>query len=289
MIRYLQRQKAKKGFTILELIVVLAILAVLTAIILPQMTTKRSRINAARSAARDFYAAVQSVMNYYAVYDGQVLPNDPGTKKEAEDVVKYYKNLTGNYPIDYSYTGTHKGDLEDPNPTSMYIMVHTKNSHVSEIGIIVRADEGTNNQGGNNGMFQLLKRGKKDDGSDDGSRNTKFGEILKGEINTRVSFNENGYYYAKVVFRYGDTFDATGNPMYLSMQTLKVEYTAYCSRELPDARGKSYDSYIDSYLRFAKDYQLNWNSGEVCGTCAEWYEDTGGNYVCTGIAGTTLA
>lgn len=273
MLRFLQRQKAKKGFTIIELIVVIAIFAVLTAVILPQMSTQKARINEARNAAKDFYAAIQTVMNYFSVYDGRVLPTDDDNN-EVVDVIRYYKNVGGNYPFDPTYLGSNTGDLDNPNESAMYIMVEAKNNHIKDLGVVTRATEGTNNDGTNNGMFRLLQR-------DPDDRSTLFGNILKGEIDKRVSFND-GFYYAKVVYKYADEDD-------INLYTIRVEYSAFCRREFPKAEPTgSYDNYVDSYLRFTKDYQLNWNSGEVCGTSAEWYTDASGKYVCTGLAGTLL-
>lgn len=273
MLRFLQKQKAKKGFTIIELIVVIAIFAVLTAVILPQMSSQKGRINEARNAAKDFYAAIQTVMNYYSVYDGRVLSTD-AAGNEVEDVIRYYKNVGGNYPFDSAYLGSNTGELDNPNETAMYIMVEAKNNNIKNLGVVTRATEGTNNNGTNNGMYRLLQQNPDD-------RNTEFGNILKGEIDKRVSFND-GYYYAKVVYNYADEDD-------INLYTIRVEYAAFCRREFPKASPTgSFDSYVDSYLRFTKDYQLNWNSGEICGTSAEWYTDASGKYICTGLAGTLL-
>ena len=59
MIRYLQRLKAKKGFTVIELIVVIAIIGVLTAVIVSNAGTDREKKQSAYNAAQDFYSTVQ--------------------------------------------------------------------------------------------------------------------------------------------------------------------------------------------------------------------------------------
>lgn len=270
MLRFLQR---KKGFTIIELIVVIAILGVLMAVILPSISQQRSRINEARSAARDFYAAVQTVMNYFSVFDGKVLPDDPETGKETRDVVHYYREMGGNYPFDNVY----RSDPDEiakmiyPDETAMYIMVYAKNRSIEKIGIVTKEKNKNNTD---NGMFQLLKREEKD-------RNTKFGDIFKGEIKDRVSFND-GYYYAKLKFEYPSGMDMTGEPVDAYLSTVKVEYTAFCRKELPDTSSLSYDEFLYQ-LTFGKDYVLNWNGGEICGTCASRDEDNS-----VGFAGTTL-
>lgn len=266
MIRFLQRLKAKKGFTIIELIVVIAILGVLMAVILPSISQQRSRINEARSAAKDFYAAVQTVMNNFSVFDGQLLPDD----SKDSDVIHYYRNMGGNYPFDPDPNGHSESAANEmgyPDQTVMYIMVHAKNRNIEEIGIVTKEKNKNNSD---NGMFQLLKR-------DPADRNTKFADILKRGIKDRVSFND-GYYYAKVDFEYPSGMDIAGEPIDAYMSTIKVEYTAFCRKELPDL---PYDGFLNA-LTFGTDYVLNWN-GEICGTCAS---RNGSDTV--GYAGTTL-
>ena len=266
MIRFLQRQKAKKGFTIIELIVVIAILGVMLAVILPSISQRRSRINEASSAARDFYAAVQTVMNYLSVFDGQILPDEA----EDNDVVHYYRNMGGNYP----FSPDSDKDAPYPDETVMYIMLHAKNRNIEEVGIVTK--EKTKNEA-DNGLFQLLKREEKD-------RNTRFGDIFKGEIDDRVSFND-GYYYAMVVFNYSSGYNMGQEPEDPYLSTIKVEYTAFCRKEFPSSAGSDFAAYRNSNLSFGRDNVISFNGGEICGTCAT-LDETRNERV--GYAGTTL-
>ena len=59
MIKFLQRQRNKKGFTMVELIVVIAIIAVLSAIVLVGINNRDSKIKSASSSAESFFAAAQ--------------------------------------------------------------------------------------------------------------------------------------------------------------------------------------------------------------------------------------
>lgn len=59
MIRYLQRLRGKKGFTMVELIVVIAIIAVLTAFVMVGLNNRDSKIKSASSSAESFFAASQ--------------------------------------------------------------------------------------------------------------------------------------------------------------------------------------------------------------------------------------
>lgn len=266
MIRFLQRQRAKRGFTIIELIVVIAIIAVLMAVILPNITGERERINAANSAARDFYAAIQTTMSKYSTYDGQLSPAYAANNNLG--VMRYYPLLGGNYPYDASYPYSNKDSLY-PSMTSMYIMVHVRSNLIREVGVVTRAKSNTS---ADPGMYTLLKRSGTD-------RNTEFGKLLMNEINKRLVFTD-GWYYARVDFNY--TTSVFGVVEDIKLRTIKVAYTAYSRDELPKAEG-SYSSFVDSALTFGSDYKLN--TGEICGTCSV-LDTSNGTRV--GMAGTRL-
>lgn len=266
MIRYLQRMKAKKGFTIIELIVVIAIMGVLMAVILPQLSSERSRINEANSAARDFYAAIQTTMSKYSTYDGQL--SNAYHNDNNLGIVRYYPLMGGNYPFDKSYPAANT-DNSNPAIASLYIMVHAENDKILDVGAVTRAAANTS---ADPGMFELLKRNAAD-------RNTEFSKLLIGEIDDRVSFND-GFYYARVDFNYKTS--VTGTPEDIKLNTVKVAYTAFSRRELPKASG-SYAGFVNSTLTFGSDNKLN--TGNICGTCSAWNETTNTRI---GMKGTAL-
>ncbi len=266
MIRFLQRQKAKKGFTIIELIVVIAIIAVMMAIILPTLSTERSRITEAKSASRDFYAAIQTAMSKYSTYDGQL--SSAYVNDNNLGIMRYYPLMGGNYPFDKSYPSANT-DSEYPALTSMYIMVHAWNDIIEDVAVVTRA---AGNTAADPGMYQLLKR-------DAADMDTEFGKLLAGEIDNRIVFND-GWYYARVDFSYPVSY--LGTPEDIKLYTVKVAYAAYSRKELPVPTG-TYDDFVNSTLTFGSDYKLN--NGEVCGTCATWDET---NATRVGLAGTRL-
>lgn len=270
MLRFLQRTKARKGFTIIELIVVIAIIAVLSAIILPLLSSENSRIQEARSTAADFYAAVQTVMSKYSLYDGALSPAYAVKEESSQPgIVHHYAKMGGNYPYDKDAGIT---DHEYPAATSLYIMLHARNDKIETVGVVSRAKSNTTSDPG---FFRLLQRNAVD-------RATEFGRLFSAEINDRVTFRD-GYYYARVDFIPPTNADKTINKEEINSETVKVAYAAYTRRELPKATsGSSISDFENANLYFGSDFRLNCD--EICGTCAPF--QSSGNFV--GLHGTKL-
>ena len=72
MIKYLQSLKRKKGFTLIELIIVIAIIAVLTAIILPSLMSNKGDISAANTYAEEFYTVTQMLFSKYTKFENHL-------------------------------------------------------------------------------------------------------------------------------------------------------------------------------------------------------------------------
>lgn len=262
MIKYLQ---SKKGFTLIELIVVLAILGVMMAIILPNINVRQRRINAANSTARDFYAAVQSVFTKYSLYESKLFPyyvpenpeivynaaNDPNLQ-----YMTYYPSLNGNYLFD---PATVKGDM--PKSTDLYLEIAAKNGEIQHT-YVAAYERG----GGVNGMVMLC--GHPTSGTDNA-----FGQLLAEELKGRINYQD-GFYYAKV--SYTAPAAAVGGPSKQDTDTIKVMFTAFMQHELPVGTSST-------TLVFGDDNVLA--NGEICGTCAAWNSSTG-NYI--GCIGTQL-
>lgn len=78
---FVKKMKQKRGFTLVELVVVIAILGILTAIAVPRYTN--SRINAAVTAHNANVKTLESAANI-AILDGNTLPSNGWWKDKGE-------------------------------------------------------------------------------------------------------------------------------------------------------------------------------------------------------------
>lgn len=263
MIKKLQALRAKKGFTILELIVVIAILAVLMAIIFPMLSNERSRKQEANFAARDFYAAVQTVMTKYSMYEGPLSPAYQATPNLGE--MKYFEKLGGNYPF---RTGSAATDV--PNTTSIYVEVAAKSGAITEI-YTYAIEESDAGYADGAGLYHLCERNA-------ANRETEFGKLLKSELAKRISYND-GFYYAKVTYKNVMTSTI---PARMEAETVKVEYSGFCRHRLPNVGSNTFSEYKNKNMYFGDTNKLV--NGDIFGVCAP--VNSSGTTV--GVAGTSL-
>lgn len=165
--------KAKKGFTIIELIVVIAIIAVLTGIILSMSNNKSEKIQAANGYARDFYSTVQYSFTKYMKYEAELsiaIKNDTASA----NIIAYNKNLNGNFPKN-KYT---------------YIDMYIKNNQI----VYVRAMSS---------LKALLQ-----ETSDNCI--TAFDELLKNDFDTLMETSVDGHFFALVEYDDAGLTSTTG-------------------------------------------------------------------------------
>lgn len=164
MIQYLQKLRAKKGFTIIELIVVLAIIGVLAAIIIPNMSNNGAKKDSADMGARNFYSAVQYCFSKYSKYESYLSLDIKGDAA-SEEYIKYFPGSNGNYPV-----------IKD-----MYIEMRTdKDGKIQYVHVAKK-------------LGDLL--------SDTSATSTNiFAEILMKDIDSVFHSEKEGYYFAYVYF-----------------------------------------------------------------------------------------
>lgn len=256
MIKYLQKMRRKKGFTLVELIVVIAILAVMATVILLNIDNRRTRLKTANTNATNFYVAVQSAFTRYMTYPGQLSPvfrDNPATP-----YIKYYNGANGNYPFDASSLGAGVPTTNDnyPSPCTLCIEVKVEGNKV----VYVNCENGS--------ITNVVSKNDSDDGSE-------FGRLLKMEIEKRVEY-QNGYYYAKISCN--PQYNAMTNQIE-KMDTVIVDYTAFSYDRLGGSDTSDYT--------FSGDDNILLN-GEICGTAAPSTDRNGNSIAKIGFGGTTL-
>lgn len=98
MIRHLQRMRAKKGFSMIELIVVVAIIGILIAVIVPNVGNDRAKREQANTTATDFYSAVQYCFSKYSKYEAALSP-ELKADIPSKSFIDYFPAVSGNYPV----------------------------------------------------------------------------------------------------------------------------------------------------------------------------------------------
>lgn len=209
----------KKGFSLVELIVVIAIIAVLLAMILPSLSSREANKKASILVARDFYSATQSLFSKYSKYEDYIYY---GQKDDASKIIDYNKRLGGNYPKNH-YTG---------------IAMKVKNSKIEYVDAA----------SGDSATLCEMNLFKKSGVSDV----TNFEKMFANDI-TPLFYMQDGMYYAYIYFENNEN-KATGEE---NTNTVKVLAAAYCPDELPPC-GTEYDEFRLKYLHLV-DNGLNAN------------------------------
>ena len=281
MIKQLHKMRAKRGFTMIELIIVVAIITVLAAMILPSLDTKKAAIDDANSASRDMYNVAQSIFTKYSLTEA---PLNLGLKAEGNEAekdstkkysecVRFYKKAGGNFPCKAGTITV--SDM--PETTELFIEV------VAEKGIITAVNVAASDNTGYADMYYtpkalktLLMRGTDTQG-------TMFGEMFKNDLETRIDVHE-GFYYIYVNYtappKEGGKPAAYTNPV-------KVNYAAYSKARLPQLSGESaWNNYRLDYLDFSKGNYIN-KQGQIIGVFGVQVE-RGGSKLERGMKKTSL-
>lgn len=244
----------KKGFTLLELVVVVAIIGVLTAMIVPSLSTAEQRKKAAVSGAKDFYSAAQYLVTKYSRYEG-FLSNDMMKQQKGEDaqnlksdsILLYDKTLFGNYP---------------PHDYVMISMAvrHSEIAYVNAVCADTPAEceEKIFKQEGLtvvDGKYQM----------------TPFERVFLQDIDPLFEQQDGIYYVTIKAEGYKNvSLDSATNP------SMRVVLTGFSSDELPIATGE-FNKYQTGVLLFSEDFRLA--NGFFMGVCSSLKNKGTGNYV----------
>lgn len=243
MLKKLHKLKANRGFTIVELVVVVAIIAILTGTIIGGTNTQRKKILAANDMARDFYSAIQTEFTNFQMYDGPLtMTLDDKYKGDLSETIqfqgdysgiKYFPAVGGNYPIQDklgTIDGNPAGEGNPYNPdgethregkpasATIYIELQFRANHIDHIFY------------SNNGFEFLLAQPEIND-----TRGSELCAVLMQEMPERMSY-EDGYYYAKISYR-APTMGGAGGLANLTANDFRatavtVDWAAYSATEL---------------------------------------------------------
>ena len=220
----------KKGFSLLELVVAIAIIGVLLAMILPSLSTRDANKKASISAAKDFYSATQSLFSKYSKYEDYLYY---GQKDEpaADKVIDYVKDLGGNFPKN-SYIA---------------LAMKVKNSKIEYV------DASSGDSATLCEMNLFKKSGV--------SRVTNFEKIFAKDIEP-LFYLQDGMYYAYIYFVSNANANLQGET---NTNTVRVLAAAYCPTEFPPC-GTDYEDFLENYLLLT-DNGLN-AKGMFLGVCS---------------------
>lgn len=239
MIKRLHKLKNKRGYTVLELVVVFAIIAIMTAMIIAGSTTRQSRVREANSTAKDFYTTIQTEFTRFQMYDGPLTitlqkqyNNSPssavGNVNRRYGGVMWFPAVGGNYPISSDaerMASLHvNSDAVEwrteamPALAGITIEVHVVNNKI----LSVDWDYTTS------GLFA-----KPLDEENEMVR-SELSAVLELELNKRMEYRD-GYYYARVIYsNVKPLTDPDPSAAECRAYPVQVLWAAYCREQMTD-------------------------------------------------------
>lgn len=227
MIKRLQKLKARRGFTMIELIVVIAIIAVMSATVIVGLNTNKSKIEEANTAAADFYTAIQAEFTNFQMFDGPLTMtlnkayNDNifnlGTNSD-NGGIKYYPWAGGNYPFSGLVVGGETHANGKPKAAAVFVEICARGGMLRHVNY---ANE-----------LETLLTMKGAIGS--GNTNAQLCLVLANEMKDRMEYRD-GYYYARISYT-PPTWDAGHPPSGYDFRNVSVHvsWAAFSKDELTE-------------------------------------------------------
>lgn len=253
MLKRIHRLKSKRGFTMIEMIVVVGIIAIMVGMVLGSSNTTRDKIKEANQTAADFYSAVQTEFTNLQMFDGPLTMtlNDKYTNNlsgitspnGAYNGIKYYPLAGGNYPFNGTLATGETHETGTPKKCELYIEMYCFNGKIRRVNYASTL----------NALLSYYG---------DGNKGTELCLVLQNELQDRMEYQD-GYYYAKI------SYDPTNVLLKITPTKndfretpVRVEWTAYCGKEISTA---------SMTTTFKKQNILR--SGSICGvyyTMSNW-------------------
>lgn len=206
-----------------ELIVVIAIIAVMSATVIVGLDTRKAKIEEANTAASDFYNAIQAEFTNFQMFDGPLTM----TLNNAYDNIltlgtnspnggiKYYPWAGGNYPFAGEIINNETHANGKPKDAAVFVEICARGGVLRHVNYA-------------NSLETLLTM-KGAVGS--GNTDAQLCLVLATEMKERMEYRD-GYYYARIEYKKPSVV----NPTEYDYRNagVKVSWAAYSQDELTD-------------------------------------------------------